>query len=171
LVMVFTTVALGATEAPDGGPAYDFSPAIFFAAMIVICVCLFLVAAGIVAGIIFGVVAVASATLLSALGIVSSSALIGIFRRRFSSGLRAFHYQICAVAALPAGMGVVALGERFLHAGIPIREVLVVGGVAGACAGLILAFAFDVLARIGYHHLTDLVASGQRKALAFPARI
>jgi hypothetical protein len=167
LFLTLTTTALGITDDHLDGPADDFSPVIFFAMMIFLCVLLFLIVAGIAAGIVVSIVAIVSAALLTALGIVSSSAFIGVFRRRFSSGLRALHYQICAVAAVPAGMGAVGLGSRILHASLPLHEILTVGAIAGVCAGLVLAFAFDILARIAYRHLTKLAAAGQRKMSDF----
>ena len=101
-------------------------------------------------GIVMAVILAISAAFLTALGIISSSALIGIFRRRFSSGLRAFHYQLCAAIALPWGIGILWLGSALFHTDLTNRQILVIGSISGLCAGLLLAFAFDGIARSLY---------------------
>ncbi|MEZ0390480.1 MAG: hypothetical protein ACAI34_25600, partial [Verrucomicrobium sp.] len=42
------------------------------------------------------VIVAAFVAVLAAIGMVSSATLVGVWRKRWSSGLRAFHYQVCA---------------------------------------------------------------------------
>ena len=147
LLFLFTTVALGTSVSPPMEPGDGGGPLFFMAlAFIGISIMLFLVGVGIVAT---GIAAL-SATILVALGIVSSAALVGILRRRFSSGFRAFHYQVCAIAAIPAGVGALWLGAHLFTTHLRHRDILAIGSVAGILSGLVLAFAFDRLASIAY---------------------
>lgn len=148
LLFLFATVALGATDSPHIDPSDDFSQMLFAFALVGICIVLFLVGVGIVVA---AVVAI-SAAILVALGIVSSAAFVGILRRRFSSGLRAFHYQLFAVATIPAGIGALWVGSHFFTTHLRHRDILAIGSLAGICGGLLLAFAFDRLAGIAYRH-------------------
>lgn len=111
-----------------------------------ICIALILVGVGIVVA----AVVVASAAALTGLGIVSSAVLVGLLRRRFSSGLRTFHYLACASIALPAGIGTLWLGSWLSHSGLSPAEILTIGSVSGIGGGLTLAFLFDLAARAIY---------------------
>lgn len=142
LALCVTAVA----DTPGVDPADDFSPFLFVVAMVAIATVLVLVGVGIV----LAAVVVAAAAALAAIGVVSSAALIGVLRRRLSSGLRALHYQVFALAALPAGMGLVWLGGRLFHSTISSAGLLVTGACSGIAAGLVLAFMLDRLA--GYAH-------------------
>jgi hypothetical protein len=110
------------------------------------CIFLFLVGIGIVGAAIVAI----SAAIFTALGIVSSAALIGLLRRRFSSGFRALHYQLFAVAALPAGIGALWLGSHLFSIRLSHRGIFTIGSLAGICGGLLLAFVFDRLAGFAY---------------------
>ncbi len=146
LLTLIAKLTLGAADAPPIDPSNDLSPMCFVMLLIALCAVLFLVGAGMVAA---GAVAI-SAAFLIALGIVSSATLIGVLRRRFSTGFRALHYQLCAVAALPAGIGALLIGAHFITTHLRLREILAIGSVAGICAGLLLAFVFDRLAAFAY---------------------
>ncbi len=143
LSFLFAAAALGATDAPPVEPMDDsFSPLLFIGVLIV----LFLIAVSIMVG----VIAAVGTAIVVGLGIISSSAFIGLFRRRFSSGLRALHYQLCAVAALPAGIAVLWLASHLFNLHLQHRDIFIVGATAGVIAGLLLAFAFDRLVGIAY---------------------
>ena len=148
LFFLFATLALGATDSPPIDPSDDFSPMMLAFALVGICIVLVLVGVGIVVA---AIIAVSSAVLV-ALGIVSSAAIVGLLRRRFSSGLRALHYQVCAVAAIPAGVGVLWLVSHFFTEHLRHRYIVAIGSFAGICGGLLLAFAFDRLASMAYRH-------------------
>jgi hypothetical protein len=148
LLLLFATAALGAPEAPPVDPSDDFSPMLLGFFVIGVCIVLFLFAVSII----IGIIAAVSTVVLIALGIVSSSAFIGLFCRRFSSGLRALHYQLCAVSALPLGVGTLWLGSYLFSIDLPPRYIFMIGSAAGLCGGLLVAFAFDRLAGIAYRH-------------------
>lgn len=120
-------------------PADDFSPMLFLFALIAVAVMLFLLGVALVVGM---VVAMALG-LLMVLGILSSSALLGILRRKFSTGLRALHYQLCAVVMIPAGIGALWLVRAVSDVSLGTREILWIGALAGLCGGLLLAFVVD----------------------------
>ena len=136
------------TDSDDG-----FGPLGLAVAFIFGCVALSLVGIGIV---IAATVALALAAM-TMLGIVSTSVLAGIFKRRFSTGIRAFHYQLCAAAGVPAGVGVLWFGTRFFHIHMRDRDALWIGAIAGICGGLILAFIFDQAVRIACRRLLAVV--------------
>jgi len=148
LLLLLAPIAFGASDAPQIDPSDDFSPMLFPFALVGICIVLFLIGAGIVVATIVAI----STSILVAFGIISSAAFVGILRRRFSSGLRAFHYQICAVATIPAGIGALWVGAHFFTMHLRHRDIFTIGTVAGISAGLLSAFAFDRLAGIAYRH-------------------
>ncbi len=123
-------------------------PLFFFLAA---CLALVLIGVGIVAA---AVAAVAIAVLIT-LGITSSAVMIGLLRRKLSSGFRAFHYQLCVFIGIPAGVGALGCADWFLGYGIRPGMILAVGGLGGACAGLVLAFVCDQLARILYRRFVQ----------------
>lgn len=149
LLFLFMPLAFGIDNAPGSEPDDDFSPMGLFMLIFVICVLLvFLVLVGL--GIVFGVLAALSLGLLAALGIISSSAYVGFYHRRFSSGFRALHYQACALLGIPGAVGILWLGARLFHADLPLYEILFIGALAGVGAGVALAFVFDRLATLTY---------------------
>ncbi len=158
LLVIVAMKAFGADAEMPLAPEDDFAPGLAIIALIFICIVIALIGAGIVAGVIIA----ASMALLVGLGITSSAVLIGIFRKRFSSGLRAFHYQFCAFAAIPAGVGALWLGNQIAASGLETREVLIIGSIGGIVSGLVLAFAFDLIARMIYRRILGLGES--RKA-------
>jgi hypothetical protein len=158
LLVIFAMKAIGADAEMPIDPEEDFSPMLGMFALVAICIMIALIGAGIVVG----AIVAASMALLVALGITSSAVLIGIFRKRFSAGLRAFHYQFCAFAAIPAGVGALWLGNRIAASGLELREVLIIGSIAGVASGLVLAFAFDLIAGMIYRRVRRL--SESRKA-------
>lgn len=150
IVLFLLSIATAAADVSQAiPPEDDFSPGMFFFALVGIAIVFLLIGASIV---IVGIIA-ACVGILTALGIVSSSAFIGIFRRRLSSGIRAFLYQVCAVIGLPCGVGLLWLGTAILNVPLRHRDILLIGSGAGICAGLLLAFSFDLLASIVYHRL------------------
>ncbi len=134
-----------AADALSADPDDGFGPMLMFGIVVIFgCVALSLVGIGIV-------VAATAALALAAmtmLGIISTSVLTGIFKRRFSTGIRAFHYQLCAALGVPAGVGVLWFGTRFFRIQTRDRDALWIGAVSGICGGLILAFIFEQVMRV-----------------------
>lgn len=98
---LLVTLAFGADDGQPMGSDGGGPLILIVIALIGVCFALLVLGAGLLAV----AIAAVSAAGLIALGIVSSSALIGIFRRRISAGFRVLHYQAFAPAALPAGAG------------------------------------------------------------------
>lgn len=147
LFFLLVVAALGATGTPPDEPIEEgFNLFLFGFLVIGLCVILFLFAVSLV----LGFIAAVAAAVLIALGIISSSAFIGLLHRRFSSGLRALHYQVCAVAALPASVGILWLGAHLFRLPLQARDIIAIGSIAGVCGGLLLAFAFDRLLGFAY---------------------
>lgn len=145
--LFLAVVAHGAADLPPVEHVEEESNLFLFGFLVVgLCVILFLFAASLV----LGVIAAVATALLVGLGIVSLATLFGLLQRRLSAGIRAFHYQVCAVAAVPAGIGVLWLGTHLLRLAILPRDVLIIGSIAGAGSGLLLAFVFDRLASMAY---------------------
>lgn len=134
-------MALGAADQPPFDPSDDFAPGLGIFALFAIVAILILVGVGIV----FAILAIVAVALVAALGTVSSSALLGFYRRRFSTGLRAFHYQICAIAAIPAGIGILWLGSTVFDVQLSFSRILGIGAISGISGGLLVALALDKL--------------------------
>ena len=146
-LLVFSTWAIGATNEQSIDMGDDFSPMCFALFLIVVLIALILVGVGIALTVIFAVFS----ALFAALGIVSSAAITGILRKRFSSGLRALHYQVCAVLSLPVAIGFLWIGTHLFSLHLRIRNVLALGSLAGIIGGLLLAFALDRIAYFVYN--------------------
>lgn len=146
LLFLFVSVALGATSDAPSDASEEIGP--LLVPILAIFFCLFLILVGI--GIAAAAIVAISVAIFIALGIVSSAALIGLLRRRLSSGFRALHYQVFAVAVLPAGIGALWLGSHLLSIRLSHREIFTIGSLAGICGGLLLAFVFDRMA--GFAH-------------------
>jgi len=113
--------------------------------LILAAIVLFLVGVGIATGL----VACAVAALLIGLGVISSSVVVGLYSGRTSEGIRAFLLQCGVIAGVPAG-AVCAWLATFLMT--ELQEViqwpvLLLGGLAGASAGIIIALTLDRMSR------------------------
>ena len=150
LLLLFAALTFGA-EGPPVDAGDDFGSPLLLVGFLLIAmaVVLFLVGAGIVVA----AVIIMAAAFCAVLGIVSSAAWVGLLRRRFSSGLRALHYQACVLAALPAGVGSLWLGSHFFAPQLHGGQILAIGSIAGMTAGLIFALSFDRLAVIVYRRV------------------
>lgn len=102
---------------------------------------------------VLGAIVAAATALMAAAGLVSSAALVGVLRGRFSSGLRAFHYQLLGAAGLVSGIGVLWIAQHLFDLHLSHRSIALVGAAAGAAAGLITARILDLLAVLAYRKL------------------
>lgn len=150
LASLATAAVTIAAEASDTIPPDDgFDPALLFVVLFFAAVLLVLVGIGIA----IGLVCLGCLSLFVAFGIVSSAALITIFRGRFSAGLRAFHYQLMAVIALPCGIGALWLGSELFEFHLRHRSILLVGSALGVMAGVCIAFILDRFTRFVYRRI------------------
>lgn len=145
LLLLASSAFAQATEAPID-PSDDFSPMLAFMALLLILVMFILL------GICLAVAAITAFCLLVliALGILSTSAITGIIRRKFSSGLRALHYQACAAIALPVGAALAWLVVWLLDSTAHLPAALAIGALSGVCAGLAIAYILDRAAMAAY---------------------
>ena len=157
LLFLTSSAFAQAAEAPLD-PGDDFSPMLFLMAVLAILVML------VVLGICLAVAAITAVCLLVliALGIVSTSALTGILRRRFSSGLRALHYQACAAIALPVGAGLAWLAVWLFDSTSHLPVALAIGALSGICAGLTIAYILDRAAMIAFRYFEKKRTSSKR---------
>lgn len=139
ILLFLADQAFAASAETPVGPDDDFSPMLFMMMIFAILIMLVLL------GICFAIAAITAACLLVlvALGILSSSALIGVFRRKFSSGLRALHYQVCSAIALPVGAALAWLGVWLFDANDHLPIAFAIGALSGVCAGLTIAYILD----------------------------
>jgi hypothetical protein len=149
LVLMFTfvmgaaasTAVLSQPAPPDNG----FAPGLLFAVVLIGAVFLVLIGIGIVIGLAC---------------LISTSALVALFLQRFSTGLRALHYQLSGLVGLPCGIGILWLGCSLFDVHIRHRYILVIGSVIGVIAGIIIAFILDQFFRFVYRRFIQ--ASGLR---------
>ena len=80
-------------------------------------------------------------------GVLSSSLIYGLFRRRWAAVLRAFFFQMGALFGLGIGLFWAQCG--LLHYGWGLRNEMIAGGVAGLILGILFGLAFkDIGSRI-----------------------
>jgi len=148
ILLLLTLPAFAADAEVPIEPVDDFSPILYLMAIVAILVML------VVLGICLAVAAISAVCLvvLVALGILSTSALTGILRRKFSSGLRALHYQACAAIALLVGAGLAWLAARLFGSPSHLPAAIVIGAISGICAGLTIAYILDRAAAATYQY-------------------
>lgn len=144
--------------AQAGGVDDDFSPGLFFGVIFFGVILLVLIGVGIVVGL----VCLACAATLAVLGVVSSSAVIAIVNRRFSTGLRALHYQFLALVGLPCGIILFWFGCVLFQVHIRSLHILLAGSGIGVLAGLVIAFVFDRLFRFAVSRIRGRLPGNPR---------
>ncbi len=98
-------------------------------------------------GIVVGVVACCIAAVLLAVGILSSSVVVGLLTRRPVAGMRAFLLQCAILAGIPSGILCAWLAHAILSAAGPVWLISFYGALGGAVAGLVIALLLDFLFR------------------------
>jgi hypothetical protein len=158
ILLFLVTHAFAASAEAPVGPDDDFSPMLFMMAIFAVLIMLVLL------GICLAIAAITAACLLVlvALGILSTSALIGIFRRKFSSGLRALHYQVCAAVSLPVGAALAWLGVWLFDANGHLPVAIAIGALSGVCAGLTIAYILDRAVTAAYQYFGKRNKASQR---------
>jgi hypothetical protein len=112
-------------------------------ALMFLVVALILIGVGIVAGL----VACCIAAVLFAVGILSSSVIIGLLSRRPSAGVRAFLLQCALLAGIPSGILCAWVAHFILSAAGSGWLISLYGAVGGAVAGLVIALLLDFIFR------------------------
>jgi hypothetical protein len=98
-------------------------------------------------GIVVGVVACCIAAVLFAVGILSSSVVVGLLTRRPVAGIRAFLLQCAILAGIPSGIVCAWLAHSISSAAGPGWLISFYGALGGAPAGLVIALLLDFLFR------------------------
>jgi hypothetical protein len=98
-------------------------------------------------GIVVGVVACCVAAVLFAIGILSSSVVVGLLTRGPVAGVRAFLLQCAVLAGIPSGILCAWLAHSILSAAGPGWLISFYGALGGAVAGLVIALLLDFLFR------------------------
>lgn len=96
-------------------------------------------------GIAVGLVACALAAVLLGLGMVSSSAFVGLRSGRPALGVRVFLLQCGLLGGIPAGTLCAWLAHSFFEAYGAGWPVLLYGAIGGAVSGIALALLIDFL--------------------------
>jgi hypothetical protein len=115
--------------------------ALFFLVFLV--VALILIGVGIVVGIFLCCVA----AVLVGVGVVSSSIVLGLFRRSSALGVRMFLLQCGVLAGLPAGILCAWLVQSLFEPYGNSRLVFLYGALGGALGGVIIALLVDLILR------------------------
>ncbi len=98
-------------------------------------------------GVAIGLVACALAAVLLGMGVISSSAFVGLRSGRPALGVRVFLLQCGVLAGIPAGAVCAWLAQSFFAAYGAGWPVLIYGALGGACGGLLIALLLDFLSR------------------------
>jgi len=96
-------------------------------------------------GIVVGIVACCIAAVLFAVGVLSSSVVVGILTRRPAAGVRAFLLQCSLLAGIPAGILCAWLAHSIASAAGPGWLISLYGALGGAVAGVIIALLLDFI--------------------------
>ncbi len=132
-------IVSGTTES-DGHTSEDEEVGPLFLLLMIGVACLLIIGAGAV----IGVVVLASAAALLTLGIISSSAAIGLMRRRPGPAIRAFVIQVGAVAGIPFGIGAFWIATRLADWRLSLSLTAATGACCGAVCGALIAIAFNL---------------------------
>jgi hypothetical protein len=98
-------------------------------------------------GIVVGFVACCIAAVLFAVGILSSSVVIGLLNRRPSAAVRAFLLQCALLVGVPSGVLCAWLAHSIFTAYGSSWLILLYGAMGGAVAGVIIVLLLDFIFR------------------------
>jgi hypothetical protein len=133
-----TTTAPAAPAIPD-----DFTPALgIFAALVVLVIFvagLLLVGLALAAGLVIAAIA----AVLAALGILSSSVVIGFLQRSPAAAVRALFLQAGALTGIPCGIAAIWLVSWLAQRHWDRVSMLMIGALGGLLGGLALALVFN----------------------------
>ncbi len=130
-----TTQASSASAEPED----NFAPALFVVAILFILVVLLVVGVGLA----IGVASIALFAALILLGVVSTSVLVGVHRRRFESGAKALLIQLAAVGGAIAGAVAFWITAWMLHLNWQTLTIVAGGGTAGLVVGVVVGLALN----------------------------
>jgi hypothetical protein len=137
-------------EPPFGGDSFGpgailFVVFIFFIVVVVV----------IVVGVVLGLALLALIMLLVAVGIISSSVLIGFLRRRPGSAITALFVQVGAVAGMPFGVAGFWIVKSLMDLQLSSYLVVLGGAICGLVSGVIVGLLFSLVCKRVYRWSAD----------------
>ncbi len=114
------------------------------------------------AGFAFGMVAMLLAVALVALGILSSSVLVGTLRRSVSAGVVTLLTLTLAAVGAPAGIAAVWIAKSFLQTEHLSVGSVILGALGGVTAGLCITGMFVWTAKAGLRLAREQIARLQQ---------
>jgi hypothetical protein len=99
-------------------------------------------------GVAVGLIACCVAAVLFAVGILSSSVVVGLISRRPSTGVRALLLQCALVAGIPSGIVCAWIAHYIFSAAGSGWLISLYGALGGAVAGLVIALLLDFIFRL-----------------------
>jgi hypothetical protein len=119
-------------------------------------------------GIVVGLVVCCIAAMLFAIGILSSSLVIGLLTRRPTAGVRAFLLQCGLLGGIPSGILCAWLAHSILSAAAPGWLISLYGALGGAVAGVIIALLLDFEFRRLHRWASVKLSRGTSSEIATP---
>jgi MFS family permease len=119
-------------------------------------------------GIAVGFVACVIAAVLVAVGMLSSSVVIGVLARRTSVGVRAFLLQLAVLLGVPSGVLCAWLAHWIFSAPARVWLISLYGAMGGAVAGVVLALLLDFIFRRLHRWASAKISGATRREIAAP---
>jgi hypothetical protein len=119
-------------------------------------------------GIAIGLVTCVIAALLVAVGMLSSSVVVGLLARRTSAGVRAFLLQLALLLGVPSGVLCAWLAHWIFSAPASVWLISLYGAVGGAVAGVVLALLLDFIFRRLHRWASAKISSATHHDIATP---
>jgi hypothetical protein len=98
-------------------------------------------------GIVVGAMLCCVAAALCAVGVISSSVVIGAVSRRPSEATRAFVFQCALIAGIPSGILCAWIARAAFGVSGAVSLIPLYGALGGVAAGLVIALLLDFISR------------------------
>ncbi len=145
----------------DGGFVVLFVGLVFLAVALVI----------IGIGIVIGIGILLLTTVLVLLGIISSSAVIGLVQKRFEHGFFAFVVQLGGISGIPVGVGVLLILDWLIDWSLDWRLASVFGAFTGLIGGVLLGVVFSLITLRTYRWISQRILIPDRLRDALDPRL
>lgn len=136
--LLFTVQLLLLQSAPGQVPVNDFSPAVFFAFLILGAVFLMLLGIGVAVGIFMLLLVVAGLSF----GLLSASVLVGYLNKSVATGFRTFVLIVSSLLGVPVGIFSVVVLQSLQNQPLNFQEIIVPGGLVGSIGGFVTGVLF-----------------------------
>lgn len=153
---VFSALLFLAQVGSDYDGSDDFSPMLFMMALVALIVVFVLF----VLAVVIAFIATICVVILTTLGVVSTATVVGLWQGKFSSAIRALHYQICVALTIPAALGILWLANTIIPLNISNLSLWLIATASGLIGGLLIAFVLDKIANA----LTEKIKTYRQQA-------